>query len=173
MNTVKRFKLKQCLIYAPTILLMLSASAWALAPIKIFPSESYGTTTQTTQEVGMTTVKRFKLKQCLIYILTILLILSASAWAQAPINIFPSESYGATNLKENKIKKIIKKNFSLDEAQVHKVNVKVIYEDSGDVDYLIVYILSSTTYGYETIRVDLTGNYSVTAIEENYQEFRE
>ncbi|MCP4009521.1 MAG: hypothetical protein GY726_08400, partial [Proteobacteria bacterium] len=121
----------------------------------------------------MTAVKRFKLKQCLIYALTILLMLSVSAWAQAPINIFPSESYGASSLKQNKIKKIIKNNFNLNEAQVHKANVRVVYNDSGDVDYLIVYLLSSTTYSYETFRVDLTGNYQVTDIVYNYQDTAE
>ncbi|MCP3872265.1 MAG: hypothetical protein GY699_03805 [Desulfobacteraceae bacterium] len=121
----------------------------------------------------MARLKRFKLKLCLIYTLTILLILSASAWALAPINIFPSESYGSSSLKVNKVKKIIKKKFNLNEAQVHKANVRVIYDNSGDVDYLVVYLLSSTSYSVETFRVNLTGNYQVTDIVYNYQDTAE
>ncbi|MCP3875326.1 MAG: hypothetical protein GY699_19500, partial [Desulfobacteraceae bacterium] len=118
----------------------------------------------------MTKVKHFKLKLCLIYALTILLMLSASAWALAPINIFPSEIYGASSLNQNKVKRIIRKKFNLNEAQVHKANVRVVYDNSGDVGYLIVYLLSSTTYSYETFRVNLTGNYKVTDIVYNYQD---
>ncbi|MCP3940637.1 MAG: hypothetical protein GY710_04035, partial [Desulfobacteraceae bacterium] len=104
------------------------------------------------------------------FIFTFLLLISSAALADVPINIFKTTNLYAKFLDHSKIKSIITDNLELSEDLHYKVNVKVMYEKSGKPDYLIVYILSNETYFYETIRIDIDGDYNVDSIKEKYKE---
>ncbi|MCP3941877.1 MAG: hypothetical protein GY710_10390 [Desulfobacteraceae bacterium] len=96
--------------------------------------------------------------------------LSSIAWADVPINIFPTHYQYAKAIDDNKIESIITDNLKLSENLHYKVNVKIIYKPSGDPDHLIVYILSNHTYLFETTRIDINDAYQVISIETKYLE---
>jgi hypothetical protein len=84
-----------------------------------------------------------KLWRSVLSVLPILLIFVSSAFADVPVNIFPSSQYAAGGAQQDDtITEIIHQNLDLDDTVLHKVNVKIKYNDSGHPDHLIVYLLS-------------------------------
>ncbi len=97
------------------------------------------------------------------------LLFSAMAMAEVPIHIFNSSKTGFSTLKSGDIKALINESVDISEEDHRKVNVKVIYEQSGEVDYLIVYLLSKAFYSFKTVRVELENN-KVTSVVYDYTE---
>ncbi len=111
-------------------------------------------------------------KNDLIFVMTllILLVFNSSALADVPITILPNDKCEEVSLNENKINKIIKKNFDLDDTVLYEVKVNVLYKDSGELSHLVVYLLNNVDYSFEKTRVNLGKNYKVLSIETDYQE---
>jgi Divergent InlB B-repeat domain len=55
------------------------------------------------------------------------------------------------------------------EEQFLQANVKVLYDDGGDPDHLLVILLSRTSWGVETLRVDVDNDYNVTGVTTGYE----
>ncbi|MGD8837064.1 MAG: hypothetical protein PVI54_07880 [Desulfobacteraceae bacterium] len=112
-----------------------------------------------------------KLLRNVIFISPILQVSISLALADVPINVFPNNlGVEAGAQQKKKIDKIINENFDLDDTVLYKVNVSIRYNNEGNPDYLIVYLLSKTSYSFDTYRVNLNADYSVTSIIPNYQE---
>jgi hypothetical protein len=112
-----------------------------------------------------------KLLHNVIFISPILQASISLALADVPINVFPSNhGVAASTQQKKKIDKIINENFDLDDTVLHKVNVKIRYNNEGNPDHLIVYLLSKTSYSFDTYRVNINADYTVTSIIPNYQE---
>ena len=102
--------------------------------------------------------------------LLMMLVFSSYAFADVPITIIQNTKWDAASLNENKINKIIKKNFDLDDTILSKVKVKVLYKDSGKLSHLVVYLLNNIDYTFETARVNLGNKYKVISVKMDYQE---
>jgi hypothetical protein len=112
-----------------------------------------------------------KMLRNVLFITPILQVFVSLAMADVPINVFPNnQGVAADSQQKKKINKIINENFDLDDKLLHKVNVKILYNNEGNPDHLIVYLLSKTTYSFDTYRVNLNSDYTVTSIIPNYQE---
>lgn len=96
-----------------------------------------------------------KLSRFVLFVLPIIFVFVSLAAPDAPTNIFPSNQWAACGTKEDKIEKIINKNFDLDDTVLHKVNVNILYNNSGSPNYLVGSLLSKTTYSRDTYRVNL------------------
>jgi hypothetical protein len=114
-----------------------------------------------------------KLSRSVLFVLPLLLVFISLAFADVPINIFPGSQSAAGGGQEDKIHQIVKQNFDLDDTILHKVNVKLLYDDSGNPDHLIVYLLSKHTYSYTTTRLNLNADYTVSSMVSNYEEQEE
>jgi hypothetical protein len=100
-----------------------------------------------------------KLLRSILFVWPIFPVFVSLAVADVPINIFPSNQWAAGGKQENKIKKIKNENFALDDTVL-----------SGSPEHLIVYLLSKTSYSFDTCRVNLNADYTVPSITSNYKE---
>jgi hypothetical protein len=111
-----------------------------------------------------------KLLRFILFVGPISLVFVSLAVADVPINIFPSNQWAAGGTQEDKIEKIVNENFALDGTLLYKVNVKTQYDNSESPEQLIAYLLSKTSYPYDTYRVNLNTDDTVLSIISNHKE---
>lgn len=122
----------------------------------------------------------------IIFSLTILLIFSVTACFfengsnddsdGIPITIWDSEHEGRLSLDESQIIDIVRESMNTRSVSIREFKVSVLFNEQKAPDYLIVYGLHSETYSVTTTRIDLStttrsdlsSEYSVSAITDNY-----
>ena len=89
-----------------------------------------------------------------------------------PITIYGSNHEGALTLDENQVVQIIQNQFALtnEDIQLAGIDVRVVYDDNNQPDYLVVHLKYRNTYTVETTQVKLHANYRVVSLQRNYQE---
>ena len=101
---------------------------------------------------------------------------AASAFGKVPVVFLLSGHWAAEDgqygleKQEDLLRDLIDEEFSLYDDAYLEVKVKTLYDDSGNTDYLIVYLLDRDTYSVETARVELDDDLIVLYTERDYEE---
>ncbi|MCP4748262.1 MAG: hypothetical protein GY874_19315 [Desulfobacteraceae bacterium] len=91
--------------------------------------------------------------------------------AQVPIEILPDAQEGAKSLDVQKVHKIIRENFDIndDNGPYSKVKIEIVYDQAESPEHLLIYLLNKKYYTFETARIDLAEDLSVKDIIMNYE----